>query len=168
MGGNLTAANDTGALIVTTTGAAQSVTTGAGATTINDTSTGTLTVNAAKLLPAGGILTLSGAGTATVTNLTANLDATGDSGTITVTASGTGQTVTTGSGNISIADSKGALTVNAAALSVGNTLTLTGSAAKTVNGLQGNLVATGAAPISVTAGGRGRNRSQRAPVRTQS
>jgi hypothetical protein len=74
-----------------------------------------------------------------------------------VTATGaTAQTVTTGSGNISIADSTGTDTVNAAALSAGNTLTLSGSTAKTVNSLQGNLlVSSGNGSTTVTATGSG-------------
>jgi hypothetical protein len=152
--GNVNATNDSGALTVTTTGATETVTTGSGNISITDNSTGVLTINAAAL-SVSNALTLAGAGTATVSNLKGSLNATGDSGTISLTANGTGQTVTTGSGNMTIADSTSALTVNAAALSVGNTLTLSGSTAKTVNGLQGNLVATGAAPISVTAGGAG-------------
>jgi hypothetical protein len=155
MGGNLNASTDSGTINVTTTGAAQSVTTGSGPTTINDTSTGNLTVNAAAL-SASNLLTLTGAGTATVTGLKGNLDATGDSGTISVTATGTNQTVNTGSGNMTISDSTSALTVNAAALSAADTLTLSGSTAKTVNGLQGNLSWTsGAGPITVTATGSG-------------
>ena len=155
MGGNLNASTNSGTISVTTTGAAQSVTTGSGATTINDTSTANLKVNATALA-AASTLTLSGAGTATVTDLKGSLDATGDSGTISVTATGTAQTVTTGSGNMSIADSTSALIVNAGALTVGNTLTLSGSTAKTVSSLQGNLSTSGAGPVNVTAAGSGK------------
>jgi hypothetical protein len=154
MGGNLNASTNSGTISVTTTGAAQSVTTGSGATTINDTSTGNLKVTATALA-AASTLTLTGAGAATVTGLKGNLDATGDSGTISVTATGTGQTVNTGSGNMTIADSTSALTVNASALSAGSTLTLSGSTAKTVSSLQGNLATSGAGPINVTATGSG-------------
>ena len=64
-----------------------------------------------------------------MTALSGNLNATGDSGALTVTTTGAAQTVTAGSGNISITDnSTGILTVNATALGSGSTLTLTGPA----------------------------------------
>ena len=56
---------------------------------------------------------------------------------------------------MSIADSAaGGVAVDATALGA-NTLTLTGSAAKTVNNLAGNVVVTGAATITVNATGSG-------------
>ena len=54
------------------------------------------------------------------------------------------KSVTPGTGNTTITDSNsGTLTINAAALGAGNTLTLAGSTAVTVTGLTGNLDATG-------------------------
>jgi hypothetical protein len=154
LGGNLTATGDSGALTVTTTGGTQTVTTGSGNISITDGSTGVLTVNGAAL---AGTLTLTGAGAVTVTNLKGNLVATGDSGTLTVSATGTAaQTVATGSGAMSIADSAtgGSVTVDATKFGT-NTLTLTGSAAKTVNNLAGNVVATGSGALTVSATGPG-------------
>jgi hypothetical protein len=71
-----------------------------------------------------------------------------------VTTTGSTQTVTTGTGPIAITDnSTGVLTVNAAALAAGNTLTLTGSGPIAVTGLKGNLVASGdSGALSVTTG----------------
>jgi hypothetical protein len=135
----------------------KTVVTGNGATSITDSNSGTLTVNATAL-GAGNTLTLAGTTTMTVTGLTGNLNATGDSGALTVSANGTTpQTVATGSGAMSIANSAtgGSVTVNAAALLGTSKLTLSGSSAKTVNNLAGNLVVTGAGPIAVTATGKG-------------
>jgi hypothetical protein len=131
----------------------QSVTTtGTGAPTINDAS-GILTIDASKSTT--GTLTLNGGATTTVNNLKSYLNATGDSGTLTVTTNGAAQTVTTGSGNITITDnSTGTLTVNGAALAAGSTLTLMGAGPATVTNLKSNLVATGdSGPITVTATG---------------
>jgi Ca2+-binding RTX toxin-like protein len=135
----------------------KTVVTGNGATSITDSNSGTLTVNATAL-GAGNTLTLAGTTTMTVTGLTGNLNATGDSGALTVSANGTTpQTVATGSGAMSIANSAtgGSVTVNAVALLGTSKLTLSGSSAKTVNNLAGNLVATGAGAIAVTATGKG-------------
>ena len=130
--GNLIATNDSGALTVTTTGTTQTVTTGTGNISITDNSTIGLTVNTANLASAS-LLSLTGGGPVTVTN---------------------------GTGNISIADSStGVLTVNgggsvaidATALGTG-TLTVAGSAAKTVN-LGGSLVVNGAGVTTVNATG---------------
>ena len=133
LAGNLVASGESGALNVTTKTTSLSIATGTGATTIN-----------AGALAAGKTLTLTGADAATVTGLGGNLTARLETGTLAVTTTGATQTVTTGSGNISIADdSTGVLTVNAAALAAGNTLTLTGAGAATVTGLKGNLVASG-------------------------
>ncbi len=139
---NLVASGD-GALKVTTTGGSQSVTTGSGNLAIADGSTGALTVDAWSL--GGSLLTLTGKGPVSVANLTGNLDATGDSGAINVTAIGaSAQFVSTGSGAMSIADSAkgGSVVVDAAALASG-VLTLSGTAMKTVNNLAGDLRATG-------------------------
>jgi len=133
LGGNLTATGDSGALSVTTNGAAQTVTTGSNAIAITDNSTGSLTVNAAALAT-DDTLTLSCSGSVTVTNLKGGLNAAGDTGALTVTATGTSpQNIATGSGQTSIADSAagGGVTVDATALGTG-TLTLSGSAADTV------------------------------------
>ena len=133
---------------------AATVTIGSGATSIVDNSTTSLTVNAAALA-AGGLLTLTGSGAATVSNLKGGLNASGETGALTVTATGTAaQSITTGSGNISIADSAagGSVNVNAAALAAASTLALTGSAAKTVTNLTGAVVASGAGALHVTTG----------------
>jgi hypothetical protein len=119
------------------------ITIGNGNTSITNGNPGTLTVNGAAL-GSGKTLTLTGSGAVTVMGLTGNLDASGDSGALTITATGTTpQTVKTGSGAISIADSAagGGVTVDATALRSG-TLTLSGSAAETVNNLVGNIAAT--------------------------
>ena len=84
------------------------------------------------------MLTLTGAGPVTVTNLKGGLNATGDSGLLTVTATGaTGQSIAIGSGATTITDSAagGGVTVDATGLGAG-TLTLAGSAAKMVNSLR--------------------------------
>ena len=112
-----------GASVVTLGGNASkagigTVVTGNGATSITDTNSGTLTVNAAAL-GAGNMLTLAGPTAMTVTGLTGNLNAAGDSGALTVTATGAAaQTIATGSGPMSIADSAagGSVTVDATAL----------------------------------------------------
>ena len=59
---------------------------GTGTANITDSNTGALTVNAAAL--AGNTLTLADSTADTVTNLTGNLSATGDTATLTVTATG--------------------------------------------------------------------------------
>ncbi|WP_296715188.1 Ig-like domain-containing protein [Rhodoblastus sp.] len=127
---------------------------GNGNTSITDSNPGTLTVNGAAL-GSGKTLTLTGSGPVTVTGLTGNLDASGDSGALTITATGTTpQTVKTGSGAIAIADSAagGGVTVDATALRSG-TLTLSGSAAETVNNLVGNIAATAlSGTLNVTTG----------------
>jgi hypothetical protein len=154
--GNLTATNESGALTVTTTGATQTMTTGSGNISITDGSSGTLTVNGAAL-GAGSTATVTGSGLVTATNLKGNLNASGDSGAFTVTATGTtSQSITTGSAAMSIADSAagGSVVVDATLLGT-NTLTLSGSAAKTVNNLAGNVVASGAGALTVNATGSG-------------
>ena len=128
---------------------ADTVTTGSGNISITDNPTGVLMVNAA--LVAGSTLTLTGAGQVTVTT---DRQATQDSGALTVTASGTtAQTAATGSGNMSIADSAkgGSVTVDATKLGT-NTLTLTGSAAETVNSLTGNVTTGAALALTVAIG----------------
>jgi autotransporter passenger strand-loop-strand repeat protein len=144
--------------------------TGVGATSVIDSNTGTLTVNAAAL-GTGNMLTLSGPTADTVTNLTGNMSAASETGTLTVTATGTtAQTIATGSGNISIADSTtgSSVTVNGAALASTSTLNLTGSRPETVTnfsagtinaaGLSGALnVTTGALTTGSIATGTGSN-----------
>ena len=85
----------------------RTVITGAGATSVADSNSGTLTVNAAAL-GAGDLLTLTGSTAVTVTNLTGNLDASGDTGAITVTATGSGpHTIVTGGGKEAVTASGG-------------------------------------------------------------
>jgi hypothetical protein len=127
---------------------------GNGNTSITDSNPGILTVNGAAL-GSGKTLTLTGSSPATVTGLSGNLDASGDSGVLTITATGkTAQTVKTGSGAISVAASAagGGVTVDATALGSG-TLTLSGSATETVNNLVGNIAATAlSGALNVTTG----------------
>ena len=117
---------------------------GAGDTSVSDVNTGKLTLNAAGLGP-GHTLTLADSTTDTVTNLTGNLSATGDSAALTVTATGgTALAIATGSASASITDNVvagGGLTVDAAAMAAANTLTLKGSAPETVINLAGNIAA---------------------------
>ncbi len=127
---------------------------GNGSTSVADIDSGTLTVNATAL-GAGNLLTLAGSTADTVTGLTGNLAASGDSGALSATVTGaTAHTVVTGSGAMSIVDTTagGSVTVDATALGT-KTLTLKGSASEAVNNLTSNVVATGlSGALSVTTG----------------
>jgi hypothetical protein len=135
------AANST---LTLTGSAAAAVTTGSNAITIADTSTGALTVDATALA-AGKTLTLSGSAAETVTHLIGNVAATNVTGTLNVTTGATSA--------LSIATGGGPDTINAAAMTQGETLTLTGGHAASVT-VGGNLSAgsyTG--NLTVTASG---------------
>ena len=129
------------------------VSTGNGATSITDSNTGTLNVNAGALA-AAALLTLSGSEKFAVTGLQGNLVATNETGALNVT--------TAAALALSIATGGGTDTINASAMTQGETLTLTGSHAATVT-VGGNLVAgaytgkltvtaSGTAPQAITTG----------------
>jgi hypothetical protein len=104
---------------------------------------GSVTVNAAALA-AGATLSLSGSAAETVNNLVGNVAATGLSGAL---------NVTTGAATaLSIATGTGSSTINASAMTSGETVTLTGTHAATVL-VGGNLAAasdTGALTVTAT------------------
>ena len=100
------------------------VVTGNGATSITNSNSVPLNVNATSLADNTG-LNLSGSAGFTVTGLQGDLTATGVSGALNVT------TVAVASG-LSIATGSGSNTITATALSSGQALTLTGSSAATV------------------------------------
>ena len=127
----LTGANSVALGAEATAAGIQDVVTGAGATSIVDTSTRKLTVNAAAL-PAGGMLTLAGGARFGVAGLQGNLNATSVSGDVFVT--------TAAAGGLSIATGGGDNVVDASAMKAGETLTLTGNASAAVM-VGGNLSA---------------------------
>jgi hypothetical protein len=122
--------------------------TGAGATSITDTNTGALTVNAAALTN-NTLLTLSGSTADAVTGLIGDISASGLTGTLAVTAAQNtvdhNISIITGSGATSITDnfSTDTVSVNASALTNNTMLTLSGSAAMVVTGLIGDINASG-------------------------
>ena len=124
-----------------------SITTGSAATSITDSfNTDTVTVNATALAN-NTALTLTGSAAEVVTGLIGNITA-GSTGALTVmTGDATDNTIaiTTGSAATWITDSfnTDTVTVTATALADNVALTLAGSAAETVTGLQGDLTATG-------------------------
>jgi len=122
LSGTLGAANSSGALRVIATGTtAQSMTAGSGNASITDNGAGGMNVNAAQMA-AGSTLTLAGSAEETVTNLAANVVATGLSGALNVTTTGlAAHTIATGSGNDSITATHGGDTI------------LAGSGADTIN-----------------------------------
>ena len=128
---------------------------GAGDTSVSDVNTGKLTLNAAGL-GVGATLTLADSTTDTITNLTWNLSAAGDSAALTVTATvATALNIVTGSAAASITDNDlgGSVIVDAAAMSAANILTLKGLAPETVINLAGNIAAgslTGALTVATT------------------
>jgi hypothetical protein len=120
------------------------VTTGNAATSITDSNTGTLNVNAGALA-AGTLLTLSGSEKFAVTGLQGNLAATNMTAALNVT--------TAAASNLSIATGGGADTITASAMTQGETLTLTGSHAATI-AAGGNLAAAAyTGKLTVTASG---------------
>jgi Ca2+-binding RTX toxin-like protein len=158
------------------------ITTGANAATVTAADVGdTVTVHAA-VLGDNSLLTLIGAANFTVDGLVGDIDASALTGMLTVTtgdAPGGSIAISTGSGATSItANGTGdVVTVAATALADNTQLTLTGSAAVTVNGLKGDLdasaltgaltvttgdapdntiaITTGSAATSITANGTG-------------
>jgi VCBS repeat-containing protein len=145
--GDIAAASLTGALTVTTGNAIDntiSIVTGSATTSITDNSTGdTVSVNATALAD-NILLTTSGAANFTVTGLRGDLDATGVGGALNVT------TVAVGGLSIATAGPTSS-TIDATALTAGQTLTLTGS------GGNGNFVTLNAG--SLNASGSSRNLS---------
>ena len=149
--GNLIASGVSGTLTVTTADAidnAISITTGSNTTSITGSTLGDMVTVTATALPDNTQLTLSGAANFTVTGLQGNLNASGVSGTLTVTTANAADdaiSITTGSNTTTIAASGSgdAVAVNATALPDNTQLTLSGSANFTVTGLQGNLNAGG-------------------------
>jgi len=136
--GDLDAKGLSGDLDVTTADVADlSITTGAGANTIDATA-----------LAGGHTLDLEGDDDASVSLTDGNLDAHTDTGVLTVEVLVNGatsaNTITTGSNDIHVTgDELGDdITVDATALADGNTLTLDGKAQFTVSGLAGDLDAT--------------------------
>src|SRR5439155_2578793 len=129
------------------------VTPGNGTTSITDSNSGTLNVNASAL-GAGSSLTLAGSESFAVTGLQRNLTATNVTGALNVTTAATSA--------LSIATGGGADTINASAMTKGQTLTLTGSHAASVTeggnlsagSYTGNLsvTATGTAPHTIATG----------------
>jgi hypothetical protein len=120
------------------------VTTGAGATSITDGNAGTLNVNVSARA-VGAALTLSGSEGFTVAGLVGNVTATNVTGALNVTTLATSA--------LSIATGGGSDTINASAMTQGETLTLTGNHAAAVTA-GGNLSAgsyTG--NVTVTAAG---------------
>ena len=129
------------------------VITGNGTTSIADSNSGTLTVNAASLLSSAS-LSLSGSESYTVTGLQSNLAASNVTGSLNVT---TGAVPA-----LSIATGSGANTINAGAFTQGEALTLIGSSSASVT-VGGNLsagaysgklsvIASGSTPHSITTG----------------
>lgn len=107
--GNLTATSETGAVTVTTTGANQLISAGSGNLSIIDTSTGTVSVNAASMA-SGALLSLSGPGAATVSNLRGSINASGSSGKLTISETD-GGTIQTGTGVDTVTARRGGNTI---------------------------------------------------------
>ena len=136
--GNIDASGVSGTLTVTTVDATDntiSIVTGSAATSVNDAFSGDTVTVTATALNDNAQMTLSGAANFTVTGLKGDLDASGVTGALNVTAVAvaTGLSITTGGGATN--------TINATALAAGQTLTLTGSSAVTVTLNAGNLSA---------------------------
>jgi hypothetical protein len=148
--GNLTGANLSGTLNVTTADAADNgidITTGSAATTIaGAAASDTISTNATALAE-NTSLTLSGSSNEVVTGLVGDVSATALSGTLNVTtadAVDNGISITTGSAATTIAGTAITDTINtyAAALAQNTTLTLSGSSKEVVSNLVGDLSAT--------------------------
>ena len=135
------------------------VVTGSGATSITD-SVGSMSVNAAALAN-NTVLTLAGSAAEAVTGLIGDIAAGSLTGTLSVTtvnnAADNGILITTGSAATSISGvgANDVITINAAALGIGKTMTFAGFSAATISSLgSGNLSAgTAANNLTVTAGG---------------
>ena len=132
LAGNVDATGLTGSLMV--------LSTGTGSLSI---ATGSAPAMVDSKLAAGQTLTLTGAGPVAVNGLAGDLNAAGETGSLSATTTGSApQTVTIGTGSTAITDhTTGLLTVEAN-VAAGKTLILMGGAA-TVNGLIGNLSAMG-------------------------
>ena len=115
---------------------------------------GGVSVNATAMAP-GKTLTLLGSGAETVTNLAANIVATGLTGALTVSSTKTNAlSITTGSGGTTINDT-----------GMTGVLTVTGVGATTVTGLTGNLTATGeSGALTVTTTGATQTVDRPAPA----
>jgi hypothetical protein len=134
------------------------VITGTGDLNLTDTGSTAISVNAAALAN-NAVLTVSGSSAEVVTGLIGDLNASGLSGNLSVTAAHNtvdhGISITTGSAATSITDSfsDDTVSVNASSLATGNALTLSGSAAEVVTGLDANINAAGlTGSLNVTAG----------------
>ncbi|MEB3332516.1 MAG: hypothetical protein VKI83_08500 [Synechococcaceae cyanobacterium] len=180
--GTVLAAGTSGSLSITTGDAADNaigVTTGSGATTITaGSSSDSLSVNADALLD-NTTLAINGSATYSVTNLEGNLDASGASGSLSVTYSNVtdnGATFTSGSGNVTVSGGDATDTVTVTGLSTNgqtfnaqastsnfnitagaNTQTITGSntGSDTVDGGSGTdtLSYAGGSAVTVTLSG---------------
>ena len=164
---DLLATNASGTMDVTTAaianGATTAITTGSGTTVITgDAATadnGAVAVNAAALAD-GASLAIDGDAAFTVTELLADLNASAATSSVDVTtaaiADGATTAITTGSGATTITGDaattdNGAVSINAAALADGASLTIDGDAAFTVTSLLADLVASSAsASVDVT------------------
>ncbi|MFO0075749.1 MAG: beta strand repeat-containing protein [Cyanobacteriota bacterium] len=120
-----------------------SITTGSGAIAVSSSTSGdTLAINAVTLAQ-NTTLTQSGAAEQVVTGLVGDIDATGLTGSLTVTtgnATDNGVKIATGTGNTTIIanGSNDTISVNADGMADGTTLDLKGSAAYTVSNLEAN------------------------------
>ena len=152
----------TGTLTVTTGNASDNditITTGSATTSITASGAGdTITVNAATL-GNNTLLTLTGTAAFVVTGLKGDLDAGAVTGSLDVTTGDNtidnGITITTGSAATSITASGASdiVTVHASVLAQNTLLTLSGTAAFVVDGLVGNLDASGlSGTLTVTTG----------------
>ena len=148
--GDISATKLDGTLTVTTGNASDdaiNIATGSADTTINASGSGdTVTVNANAMLD-NKTLDLNGSADFTVTNLAANTDANGTTGTVNVAYGDVADntaTITTGSGatTVSGSSSSDTLTINASGLDAGNTLSEAGAANQVVTNLVGDISAT--------------------------
>ena len=159
--GNLTGTSLSGSLEVTTADAADdgiSITTGSANTTITANGTNdTITVNADGMVD-NSTLDINGSATFTVSNLEANTDAAGSTGTVNLAytnVTDNAATISTGSGatTVSGTTSGDTLTINAASLTNDTTLTQSGAAQQVVTGLVGDISATAlSGTLTVTTG----------------
>ena len=149
--GDISATALSGTLTVTTgdnsTDNDISITTGSANTTITASGSGdTITVNADALAD-NTTLDINGSATFTVTNLEANTDAAGSSGTVNLAygdIADNAATISTGSGatTVSGSSSDDTLTTNAGSLPQNTLLTLFGAARQVVTNLIGNITGT--------------------------
>jgi hypothetical protein len=114
------------------------------ATGIIEAAGGTFTIDATSTVTNNGLFEVLNGATLTVnTAFSGNVEMFGTSSLVLGGASSTNITLEPGATNDTVSSTSGANTVNATALAAGQMLTLTGGAAETVTGLQGNLTASG-------------------------